>query len=117
MTASESLQAVAFLIAATILEVNEDAIIRIALHNYGGIASLRIALFLLGAVLVFGYGTFLNLAPLEFGNVVGLYIATLFIVWQVINFVAFRVTPTLPIMVGGALVVGGGALITFWKPT
>jgi len=25
---------------------------------------------------------FLNLAPIEFGRVVGLYIATLFVVWQ-----------------------------------
>ncbi len=43
------------------------------------------------------YGSFLNLAPLEFGRVVGLYIATLFVVWQVINFVVFRSVPTLPI--------------------
>src|SRR5256885_1495400 len=33
----------------------------------------------------FGYGFFLNLAPIEFGQVVGLYIATLFVVWQVID--------------------------------
>ena len=41
-------------------------------------------------LLLAGYGTFLNLAPLEFGKVVGLYIATLFVVWQVITFFAFR---------------------------
>jgi small multidrug resistance family-3 protein len=48
--------------------------------------------------------------------VIGLYIATLFIVWQIINFVFFRTAPTLPILVGGALIVVGGALITYWKP-
>jgi hypothetical protein len=37
--------------------------------------------------------------------VVGLYIATLFVVWQVINFIAFRAFPTIPILVGGALVI------------
>ena len=44
----------------------------------------------------------------NFGQVVGLYIATLFVVWQVINFMFFRTLPTLPILVGGALIVAGG---------
>jgi len=43
-------------------------------------------------------------------------LATLFIVWQVINFLAFRAVPTVPIIVGGSLVIAGGAIITFWKP-
>jgi hypothetical protein len=103
------------LLVATLLEVSGDAIIRTALYNHAGL--LRAGWFLGGTLLLFGYGCFLNLAPFEFGQVVGLYIATLFMVWQVINFIAFRTPPTLPIVVGGALVVGGGALITFWKPT
>ncbi len=85
-----------------------------ALYNHAGPA--RLGLFLAGAMLLFGYGSFLNLAPLEFGRVVGLYIATLFVVWQVINFIAFRSVPTLPILVGGALIIAGGAVITLWKP-
>jgi hypothetical protein len=44
-------------------------------------------------------------------------LATLFVVWQVVNFVAFRTLPTLPIVVGGSLVIAGGAIITFWKPS
>jgi len=110
-----TLQAVAFLIAATVLEVSGDATIRIALYNHAGLTAIRFALFVLGAALVFGYATFLNLAPLEFREVVGLYIATLFIVWQVINFAFFRTLPTLPVLVGGALVVAGGAIVSFWK--
>lgn len=58
----------------------------------------------------------LNLAPLDFGRLVGLYIATLFVVWQAINFIAFRSFPTMPTLVGGALVIAGGAIITFCKP-
>ena len=112
-----TLQAIAFLIAATILEVSGDAIIRIALHNHAGLTAARIGLFSLGAALVFGYGTLLNLAPLEFREVVGLYIATLFIVWQAINFAFFRTIPTLPILVGGVLIVAGGAIVSFWKTT
>ena len=111
-----TLQAVAFLIAATILEVSGDAIVRIALHNHAGVTAIRVGLFLLGAALAFGYATFLNLAPLEFREVVGLYIATLFVVWQAINIAFFRTYPTLPILVGGVLIVAGGLIVSFWRP-
>lgn len=116
MPSTGILQAIAFLIAATVLEVSGDAIVRIALHNHSGVGFARAGLFLLGAALLFGYGSFLNLAPLEFGQVVGLYIATLFVVWQVINFAFFRELPTLPILAGGVLILAGGAVVSFWKP-
>jgi hypothetical protein len=101
------------LVIATTLEVTGDAIIRKSLFEHQGLA--RIGLFLAGAALLAGYGTFLNLAPLEFGKVVGLYIATLFVVWQVITFFAFRTLPTVPVMLGGALIVSGGLVVSFWK--
>src|SRR5215469_8605560 len=104
------MQALAFLLAATILEVSGDAVVRIALRDHSGVTVIRVGLFLSGALLVFGYATFLNLAPLEFRKVVGLYIATLFIVWQAINFAFFRTLPTLPILLGGLLIVVGGAV-------
>jgi hypothetical protein len=103
-----------FLLVATTLEVSGDAVVRMAIYNHAGV--IRIALFLAGAALLLGYGSFLNLAPLEFGRVVGIYIATLFMVWQLINFVAFRTFPKMPIVVGGGLVVAGGAIISFWNP-
>jgi small multidrug resistance family-3 protein len=112
--AFQGIPALVLLLAATILEVSGDAVVRIAIYNHVGLA--RLGLSLAGAALLFGYGTFLNLAPLQFGQVVGLYLATLFVVWQVINFVAFRALPTLPIVLGGALVIAGGVIITFWKP-
>jgi small multidrug resistance family-3 protein len=102
------------LLIATTLEVSGDAIVRKALYEYAGAA--RLGLFVGGAALLFGYGTFLNLAPLEFGRVVGLYIATLFVVWQVINFITFRTAPSLPILLGGTLIVAGGLIITYWRP-
>jgi len=101
------------LVIATTLEVSGDAIIRKSLFEHAGLA--RLALFVLGAVLLAGYGTFLNLAPLEFRDVVGLYIATLFVVWQIVNFAFFRTLPTLPVMTGGALIVTGGLIVSFWK--
>jgi small multidrug resistance family-3 protein len=103
------------LVIATTLEASGDAVLRMGLYNnYAG--ALRVSLFIGAAALLFGYGLFLNLAPLEFGRVVGLYIATLFVVWQVINYFAFGKLPNLPILAGGALIIAGGAIITFWKP-
>src|SRR6476620_1714320 len=104
---------VAFLIVATALEVSGDALIRKSLFEHAGLA--RLGLFLLGAALLAGYGTFLNLAPLEFGQVVGLYIATLFVMWQILTFVFFRTLPTTPILIGGSLIVIGGLIVSFWK--
>ena len=98
---------------ATTLEVSGDALVSKGIYNFGGMA--RLGLFLAGACLLFGYGFTLNLAPLEFGKVFGLYIATLFVVWQIITFLAFHKLPTLPIIVGGALVIAGGLIISFWK--
>ena len=109
----QNIHPIFFLIVATTLEVTGDAMIRKTIYEHTGAA--RIALGLTGAVLLFGYGFFLNLAPVEFGKVVGLYIATLFVVWQVINYIAFKTIPSLPIIVGGTLVVIGGLIITFWK--
>jgi hypothetical protein len=113
MRALQGLPPIFFLIVATILEVTGDAIVRTAIYKHAG--PLRIALFALGGAFLLGYGSFLNLAPVEFGRVVGLYIATLFVVWQIINFIAFKTVPTLPVVLGGALVVGGGLIITYWK--
>lgn len=109
------LQTIALLVAATVLEVSGDATIRIALYNHVGASTFRLALFAVGAALVFGYGTFLNLAPLEFRQVVGLYIAILFVVWQIINFVFFKSLPSPHILLGGILIISGGLLVSFWR--
>ncbi len=103
-----------FVLLATVLEVIGDAIIRTSIYNHTGIA--RIGLMVIGGILLFGYGSSLNLAPVEFGQVVGLYIATLFVVWQTINYFAFHTLPTFPVIIGGAFIIVGGAIVTFWKP-
>lgn len=68
------------LIVATSLEATGDAVVRMGIAQNAWVP--RSLLFLAGPVLLFGYGLSVNLAPVEFGRVVGLYIATLFIVWQ-----------------------------------
>ena len=117
MNFPQYLPSFAFLLVATTLEVSGDALLRMALYNYPGVGLPRLGLIVAAGALLLGYGTSLNLAPLAFREVVGLYIATLFVVWQVINFIAFRTLPTLPILLGGGPIVAGGLVITFWKTT
>ena len=105
---------IGLLIVAAALEGGGDAIVRIGLNQPA--AGPRVLLFLIGAAVLFAYGLTLNLAPIEFGKVVGLYIATLFVVWQIVNVVAFRSLPSLPILAGGAMIVAGGLIVSFWEP-
>jgi hypothetical protein len=114
ITTLQGVPLLVLLLVATTLEASGDAIVRMAIYNHVG--PVRIGLFLAGAALLLGYGSVLNLAPLDFGRVVGLYIATLFVIWQVINVIVYRSYPTTPILVGGALVIAGGAIISLWKP-
>ena len=112
MSARDRLLILGFLLLATTMEVSGDAIVRMGLARDGG---ARLALFAGGAALLFGYGLALNSAPIAFDKVVGIYIATLFVVWQVISFVSFRTVPGLPTLVGGALIIGGGLIVAFWR--
>jgi small multidrug resistance family-3 protein len=114
LRALHNIQPLILLLIATALEASGDAVIRIGVYNHTG--AVRIALYFAGAALLFGYGALLNLTPLEFGRVVGLYIATLFVMFQVINYVIFHTLPTMPVAVGGALIIAGGAIVTFWRP-
>jgi hypothetical protein len=103
----------ACLIAATALETTGDAIVRIGLFERFGLG--RAGVLLGGGLLLFGYGVMLNLAPLPFARVAGLYIATLFAMWQLVAFAAFRAIPSPPIIVGGALIIAGGLIVSFWE--
>ncbi len=115
LKAFENLHPIFFLIGASALDVTGDAVVRIAIHDQANL--YRAGLFLLGAALLLGYGTFLNLAPLEFGQVVGLYIATLFVMWQIINLIFFKTLPTTPILVGGALIRRWHAAVPSLSPS
>jgi hypothetical protein len=101
------------LIVATGLEAGGDAVIRTALQSSS--IQQRLMLFVLGGVMLFGYGTFLTSAPIDFGKLLGIYVVVFFLMAQVINFLAFQSRPTLPIIVGGAFIVTGGAIISAWR--
>ena len=102
-----------FVLMATVLEATGDAVVRIALHRNS--LPVRIGLYFAGAVLLTLYGTSLNLAPVEFAQVTGIYIAILFVIFQITNYLFFHTLPTIPVAVGGSLIVAGGLIVGFWK--
>jgi small multidrug resistance family-3 protein len=107
--------AVAFfiLLLAAVLEAGGDAIIRTGLHSQS--LALRIGLFVAGAGVLLAYGLVVNAPPWDFGKLLGVYVALFFLVAQVINLVVFGVRPDLAVLVGGAMIVSGGLVITLWR--
>lgn len=103
----------AFIIAATIFEAVGDAVMRIAIHCR--MMPARLGLFALATVLLALYGASLNLAPAEFAEATGIYIACLFIMFQVVNYLFFKQTPGPGILLGGTFIVAGAAIVYFWK--
>jgi small multidrug resistance family-3 protein len=101
------------LVVATTLEAGGDAVIRAGLHQPA--TGARVALFLLGGVMLFCYGFVLNQSPYDFGRLIGVYVATFFVVGQVINLVAFKALPGPAIIVGGLFILLGGAVMTLWE--
>jgi small multidrug resistance family-3 protein len=103
----------AVLILAAAMESGGDALARGGLHAGSGVG--RVGFLVAAAVVLFAYGITVNLPPWDFGKLLGVYVAMFFVVAQVINLFAFEMRPSVPIFVGGALIVAGGMVITFWK--
>ena len=103
---------VVLLIAAS-LEVFGDACFQSGLYRSSGGA--RVMWFVGGVAILGGYGLFVNLPPWDFGRLLGVYVALFFLVAQVAAKVRFGQSPTVPVLVGGSLIVAGGLVITFWK--
>jgi small multidrug resistance family-3 protein len=101
------------LLLAAVLEAGGDALVRSGLYSQG--LALRAGLFVVGAAVLFGYGLTVNAPPWDFGRLLGVYVTLFFVVAQVINFAAFGVRPAAPIIVGGALIVAGGLVMTIWR--
>ena len=106
---------IAFLIllAAAVLEAGGDAIVRRGLHHHG--LAVRLGLIVAGGLVLTAYGVTVNLPPWDFGRLLGVYVALFFVVAQAINLLAFGIRPSLPIYLGGLLIISGGMVITFWR--
>ncbi len=99
---------------AAALEAGGDALARTALHGQA-VPLVRIWIFAAAALVLFIYGVTVNLPPWDFGRLLGVYVSLFFVVAQIINYFAFDSRPSLPIIAGGALILAGGMLMTFWK--
>ena len=97
------------LILAALLEVGGDALIR------GGLQRKAALLLFSGAVTLVAYGFMVNMTKLDFSRLMGLYIVIFFLVAQAIAVLAFRESISRGVMVGGALVVLGGIVMTVFR--
>ena len=94
------------LLAAAALEVGGDALIRHGLLGSG------LPTMVLGAVALVAYGFLVNAnRSIDFGRLMGVYIAVFFVVSQIINAVLVRERPEPAVLLGGALIVAGGLVI------
>ena len=102
------------LLLAAFLEAYGDSFFQSGLHRSAGMA--RYLAFAMGAVTLALYGLTVNTPPWDFGKLLGAYVVLFFLVAQVLAKIRFQQSPTAPILLGGSLIVAGGAVITFWKP-
>ena len=96
------------LFAAAVLEAGGDALVRSGLHAS---AMKKVALMVLGGLVLFCYGYAVNAPAWDFGRLLGVYVVFFFVVAQLINWLVFHITPGGGMLAGGACIVLGGAII------
>ena len=97
------------LFVAASLEAGGDALVRM---GRGATSISRLALFLLGGVVLFAYGYVVNSPPWDFGRLLGVYVVFFFIAAQLIAIFVFHSMPSRATLLGGLFIVIGGALIS-----
>jgi small multidrug resistance family-3 protein len=107
------LGAFALLSIAAFLEVAGDACFQSGMYRSTG--AERGFWFLGGTIVLASYAFFVNLPQWDFGKLLGVYVVLFFLLAQVVAKIRFQQSPTVPILAGGALIVAGGLVITFWK--
>jgi drug/metabolite transporter superfamily protein YnfA len=112
MISLQVLPALLLLTLAAVLESGGDALVRKGLLAGGMPRGLW---FIAGAVVLFIYGVVVNLPNWDFGRMLGVYVALFFVVAQVISYFVFHQPPTTPVLVGGAFILAGGLIMTFWQ--
>jgi hypothetical protein len=105
--------ALAALLCAASLEVYGDSWFQFGLHRATG--APRYLAFAVGALTLALYGFVVNTPPWDFGKLLGVYVVLFFLVAQLVAWMRFQQVPTPPILVGGCLILAGGAVITLWK--
>jgi drug/metabolite transporter superfamily protein YnfA len=102
--------ALSILLLAAVLEAGGDAVVRMGLHASG---TARPLILFAGASLLFAYGWSVNSPPWDFGKLLGIYVVFFFLVAQLISWIFFKQQPTGAVLLGGLLILSGGAIIAF----
>jgi drug/metabolite transporter superfamily protein YnfA len=98
--------ALPFLVLAAALEIVGDATIRY------GLTRSTTAWLIVGGTLLVAYGLVVNAnRSVDFGSLMGVYIAVFFVVSQVVAWALLAERPSAVGMIGGALIVAGGLVI------
>jgi drug/metabolite transporter superfamily protein YnfA len=92
------------LIAAAVLEIGGDALVRRGLES-------RAWMFALGAASLVIYGVVVNRGGLDFGRLMGVYIAVFFVISQIVTMIIYRELPAPRTIVSGTFIVVGGLTI------
>ncbi len=103
----------ALLAFAAFLEALGDSFFQSGLYRASG--ATRVFLLVLGTLVLGFYGLTVNAPRWDFGKLLGVYVVLFFLMAQILAKVRFHQSPTLPIYVGGTLIVSGGVLIAFWQ--
>ena len=96
------------LVVAAVLEVGGDSLVR------WGVQQGKTLGFVLGAIVLFSYGLVVNVPKWEMSRLMGVYIAVFFVVAQLISYFFFHEKIKTPMLAGGALIIAGGLVMTFW---
>jgi small multidrug resistance family-3 protein len=102
----------AVLLLAALLEAGGDALVRVGLRAQT--APLRAAMLVLGGLVLFAYGSVVNLPPWDFGRLLGVYVVFFFVVAQLISWLLFHQAPAVSTLIGGAFIVTGGLIMSLW---
>ncbi|MDE3197633.1 MAG: hypothetical protein KGN84_14890 [Acidobacteriota bacterium] len=97
------------LLCCAFLESGGDALMR------KGMQTGRVVLYIGAALVLALYGWLVNRPPWSFGALLGVYVSLFFVAAQILGYVFYGERITLPIAVGGALILAGGVTITVWR--
>ena len=96
-------------LAAAVLEVGGDAIVRKGMRG-GGLAFMALGFIMLGT-----YGVVVNLVPWDFSKLLGVYVAIFAVVSVLVGRFIFHEAVPLSTWVGIAIIVVGGLVVQFGR--
>jgi drug/metabolite transporter superfamily protein YnfA len=98
------------LLFAALLEAGGDALVRAGFQ--ASTNGVRAGLFVVGGLVLFSYGYIVNAQPWDFGRLLGVYVVFFFVMAQLISWIIFHQRPGAALLIGGALIVAGGIIIS-----